>query len=303
MAHIKVSEYDSFFGGKSGSGTYQVLANHTPPHTVRFVGFTGKCGLTCNIRPAELNILNDLDDRVIGAWREALGDNAPGYVLLCCDAIDLLTGLIADQYDKPDTFIYLDPPYRFATRKGQRPVYRFEMSDEQHRQLLTAIKALRHARVMISHYPNDMYDEALAGWYTFDYYSTIRGGVALERIYCNYTPGDELHDYSYIGEDFREREKLSRIKKNYLKKLRRLDPRLRNAILQDLASQISAVLQPSMASIENLCDVTRCVDHIAEMRDTVRIEEKREGIQGDKNCDAVLLPECIIAQNSGVISQ
>jgi len=94
---------------------------------------------------------------------------------------------------------------------------------------------------MFSHYPNELYDEELAGWQTFDFWSTTRKGQALERIYFNYELTDQLHDYSYIGNDFREREALSRIKKNFIRKLKRLDPQLRNSILQDLTCTINKI--------------------------------------------------------------
>lgn len=89
--------------------------------------------------------------------------------------------------------------------------------------------------------PNDMYDEYLRGWNTLDFYSQTRSGLALERVYYNYELTDQRHDYRYIGNDFREREKLNRIKRNYLAKLKRLDPLLRNAILNDIASHKNAI--------------------------------------------------------------
>ncbi|WP_432328885.1 hypothetical protein ACRQ5D_10775 [Mucilaginibacter sp. P25] len=166
------------------------------------------------------------------------------------DAEDVLRYLIAHKYDTAATFIYIDLPYLFSTRKGQRPVYRFEADEFKHIAVIKATRALKHARVMFSHYPNDLYDEMLAGWQTFNFMSTTRKGQVLERIYYNYELTDQLHDYSYIGEDFREREALSRVKKNFIRKLKRLDPQLRNAILQDLTSQKNALL----ANIGKKCD-------------------------------------------------
>jgi DNA adenine methylase len=226
----------NYFGGKSGSGTYQTLINHVPPHKTRIIGFLGLCGLTRNMQPAELNILNDLDPDLIGAWKIEVG-NKDGFILLNEDTIALLQSDFLEKYDKEDTFIYLDPPYRLEARKGKDPVYKFQITDQQHGQLLAAVLTFKRARVMISHYPDEMYNQALNGWNIFDFWSTTHQGQALERIYYNYPLTGELHDYSYIGKDFREREKLSRIKNNFLTKFNRLTPQLRNAIMQDLASQ------------------------------------------------------------------
>ena len=92
---------------------------------------------------------------------------------------------------------------------------------------------------MFSHYPTPLYDEMLAGWHTHDFYSTTRQGQALERIYYNYELTGQLHDYSFIGEDFRQRERKTRIVNNMVKKIDRLEPDLRNRILDKLLSRKS----------------------------------------------------------------
>ncbi len=44
----------------------------------------------------------------------------------------------------------------------------------------------------------------------------------------------ELHDYRYLGDDYRERERLAKIKRNLLGKLKRLPPLERYAMLSAL---------------------------------------------------------------------
>ena len=61
---------------------------------------------------------------------------------------------------------------------------------------------------MISHYPCDLYDSILKNWNRFDFKSTTRRGLATDSIYYNYDLDGHLHDYSYIGANFRERESL-----------------------------------------------------------------------------------------------
>jgi hypothetical protein len=185
-------------------------------------------------------ILNDLDSDLVSSWKNAIDDHK-GFEFHNTDVVKLLRSDIAKYYDAADTFIYLDPPYRFVTRKGQRPVYKYEFTEQQHIDLLQAALSLKQAKIMINHYPNDLYDELLKGWHTHDFYVQTRKGQALDRIYMNYAIDDQLHDYSFIGEEFREREQFARIRKNLIKKINRLEPVLRNAILSDLASQNSAI--------------------------------------------------------------
>lgn len=69
-------------------------------------------------------------------------------------------------HDAPDTLHYADPPYMHATRvagseKGR--YYRHELSDQEHGELLSALKGLQ-GMVVISGYPSELYKAELAGW-------------------------------------------------------------------------------------------------------------------------------------------
>ena len=68
---------------------------------------------------------------------------------------------IIERYDRPYAFLYLDPPYLLSTRRGN--LYKHEMSDEQHVDLLEAALAYT-GKVAISGYANDLYDIMLADW-------------------------------------------------------------------------------------------------------------------------------------------
>jgi DNA adenine methylase len=70
-------------------------------------------------------------------------------------------GLVRE-FDGPDTLTYLDPPYLPDTRTV-RQAYDHEMTRADHRDLLDLAIGCR-GRVMISGYPDDLYDGLLAGW-------------------------------------------------------------------------------------------------------------------------------------------
>jgi DNA adenine methylase len=62
---------------------------------------------------------------------------------------------------------YVDSPY--LSEKRTKNLYDFEMTDDDHRRLLSGLTD-RKARVIISGYPSDLYEEYLGGWNrkTFD---------------------------------------------------------------------------------------------------------------------------------------
>jgi len=66
--------------------------------------------------------------------------------------------------DTSETLFYVDPPYVLDTRKLSRGnVYRYEMSDEDHIELLdTLLKA--DGYIVLSGYDHPIYSEALSGW-------------------------------------------------------------------------------------------------------------------------------------------
>lgn len=67
------------------------------------------------------------------------------------------------KYDKLGLVMYLDPPYPKDTRESP-DVYEHEMSLRDHRELLTTVKQVRHAKVLLSSYPNELYDTMLKNW-------------------------------------------------------------------------------------------------------------------------------------------
>jgi len=98
------------------------------------------------------------------------------------------------QQDGPQTLFYLDPPYLPETRTA-REVYQFEMPAEDHRKLLTMIRAVK-GKVMLSGYQSDLYDRELDGWqrHEFDVPNNAAGGSSKRRmkecIWCNFWAGE-----------------------------------------------------------------------------------------------------------------
>ena len=76
----------------------------------------------------------------------------------------MLIDVIKEQ-DGPDTLFYLDPPYLHETRAGGKDNqdYEYEMSATDHLAMLDLLDTC-NGYVILSGYPSEMYDTALAGW-------------------------------------------------------------------------------------------------------------------------------------------
>jgi hypothetical protein len=154
-------------GGKNRD--FRHIINLMPPHRVYIEPFLGSGAVMRNKRAAQINIGVDLLPESITSFREdaevkcfdgiTSSADASAVNLLCGDGIAFLQNY---SY-QGDELIYLDPPYLMETRRSQKPVYQFEFTEEQHRELLKVIKWLP-CMVMISGYASALYKRHLQGW-------------------------------------------------------------------------------------------------------------------------------------------
>lgn len=158
------------------------------------------------------------------------GDGGHRFVFLRGDGLAFLRSYAF----RGDELVYCDPPYLHSTRRDLK-LYRYELGDRHHRSLLLAIQALP-CKVMISGYWSEMYARALAGWRSISYEAMTRAGrVAKEWLWFNFAPPVELHDYRYLGRDFRERERIKRKKNRWTARLSRMPVLERQALLCAIA--------------------------------------------------------------------
>lgn len=129
-------------------------------------------------------------------------------------------------------FVYVDPPYLADTRSAGRAYYAYEMLDTPaHERLLRQLVKLP-CPVMVSHYHHPLYMDFLGAWHwrTFRAYDRA-GNEKTEYVWMNYPEPKALHDYRFLGEDYRERERVKRKKARWVRMWREM-PRLeRLAIL------------------------------------------------------------------------
>lgn len=83
-----------------------------------------------------------------------------GVLIENMDAVELMKN-----HDDNETLFYVDPPYVLNTRfkKEKTKCYNFEMTDEQHIDLIVELKKLKGS-VIISGYENEIYSDLLSDW-------------------------------------------------------------------------------------------------------------------------------------------
>ena len=101
---------------------------------------------------------------------------------------------VIEDYDSPTNFFYCDPPYVLSTRSGGK-AYRYEMSDEEHRALATALNNCE-AKVMVSGYKGGLYDELFSAgrWQRIDdkeKFANSSKDIRQESVWINYQPPKE----------------------------------------------------------------------------------------------------------------
>lgn len=218
--------FKSWFGGKGASGSVHKIINQIRPHDELLELCLGNGTLYVHIKPANKTYLNDIDSEVVAAWQNHISGNT---YLSCSNVIDYLKAFKFNP--KKRYVLYLDPPYPHSSRKS-RTRYNFEMTDEEHRELIVIIKNLpANVDVLISTYENEIYQDGLKDWRLIKYWSKTRGGMAEEYLYMNYAEPTELHDYNYLGEDFIDRQRIKRKIDREIQKLISLPPTERNAII------------------------------------------------------------------------
>jgi site-specific DNA-adenine methylase len=221
--------YKTVFGGKEASGSYQQIINQIRPHDIYLELFLFNGTVYRYKKPATLNYLNDKNPRVIEDWKN--NSSVDNVIYTISDAIEFLKTFTFETHLR--YCIYLDPPYPHSSRKSKHR-YKFEMSDDEHRALISVIKQLpENVDVLISTYKNKIYEDGLKDWRLHTYESQTRKGLATEYLYMNYSnESGLLHDYSYLGEDRTDRQRIKRKIEREVNKLLSLPAQERNAIIE-----------------------------------------------------------------------
>jgi hypothetical protein len=212
-------------GGKGGAGVAQLIINQQPPHSHYIEPFLGSGAVMLLKRPAFWNTGIDLDPEPIAKMIEP-----SGFTFLCEDGVQWL----AEAKLRPDALVYCDPPYLMKTRRSQRALYHCEFDEDDHWRLLRVLRGLK-CMVQISGYWSSLYAKRLEGWRLVRYQAATRGGPREECLWMNYPEPAALHDYRFLGGDFRQRERIKRKAARWFDRITSLPALERQALVSMIA--------------------------------------------------------------------
>ncbi len=245
----------SYPGGKAN--VFRTLLMQMPPHYTYIEPFLGAGGVFFRKKAARLNIGIDADAAVIDAamdkmpsghtwiregdffglhgWQYSYGeDGGIRFLLLVGSALDYFRNSVSS----PGTFVYADPPYLASTlsRPGRKH-YDVEFGEGDHGDMLRLLRR-DVGMVMVSGYWSGMYAKELVDWRSFSYEAMTRSGkTATEWCWCNYEEPAVLHDWAFLGADYRVRERIKKKEARWLVRLGNMEYQERLALLSAIYSR------------------------------------------------------------------
>jgi len=214
----------SVTGSKGGAGVAQRIVSLMPPHELYIEAFAGLAAVGRLKRPARCNVFIERDIDRASSLRAML----PAAALV---VIGDVMQVIEPEHVPPGTVVYCDPPYLMTTRRNWRHYYKHELFTEaEHERFLEWARRLR-CRVLISGYESALYASRLHGWRVVQFRAQTQAGTAIETVWCNFPEPAELHDVRFVGDGYRQRERIRRKVSRWVRRLERLPLAERAAIL------------------------------------------------------------------------
>lgn len=215
-------------GGKGSC--FRHLINLMPPHHTYIETHLGGGNVLERKKPAARNIGVDVAGSVIAAWSDRIPSLGFPLELARADAVEFLRSFNFDGGE----LVYCDPPYLHSTRR-RVDLYEHEYTDAQHIELLDAIVQLPCA-VIISGYDSSLYRQVLQdrhGWRCVEFPNTTRRGRVIESAWTN-RPAGVLHDASYVGSTFRDRERIKRKRERWRSRFAAMEDSERQVVFEAL---------------------------------------------------------------------
>jgi len=234
-------------GSKANEATWKTIINQMPPHHTYIEPFLGWGAIMLHKAPAAHSICIDREEEKVNNFLLELATAHPTIGPVIVDADDALWStrgksaeVIAQQMAtsgntaalivgdalaflaaypwRGDELVYCDPPYMHETRSS-RHRYLFEMDEAEHTALLDILRRIP-ANVMLSGYCSKLYSKALKKWRLVTFEAITRGGTTrTEHLWCNFPEPAELHDYRWVGQTYRQRQDLNRMRRRWTAKL------------------------------------------------------------------------------------
>jgi DNA adenine methylase len=223
-------------GNKNIPGLIQKIINQIPPCTDFYELYAGSAAVSrfLSVLPGmSLRYhLNEIDPEIT-----ARNDYPAGSIVTTVPAVDLIKSLpSAVSLGVP--FFFIDPPYHHESRPFNTHLYKFEMSHDDHVQLLLTVADLKY-NCMIIHPWCFLYDKFLEGWRTVQIKVRYHNKTSLENLYMNYPGPVQLLTYDLYGTDCWDRQRIKRKGDRLVKKLLSLPAAERNYIINRIKNTSS----------------------------------------------------------------
>jgi DNA adenine methylase len=229
-------------GQKNIPGVYQKIINQIPAFSEMIELFAGSAQITklidldgkkCTLIDADSSVINQLKNEWVEDSFHHKKLNGLIHFYLT-DALLYLKTSNNDSYTfRNGRFIFADPPYHHSTRPNNKEIYTNEMTHEQHLEFLQECLSL-NCMCMIIHPSCDLYNEMLKDWRKVEIKIRYHRKTSVEYLYMNYPEPTQLQDYSFLGSDCWDRQRIDKRVKAAVAKFTKMNVLERNKILNEL---------------------------------------------------------------------
>lgn len=186
--------YDSQFSGSGYASRYQ-----------RAAGFLIKCwqGHGFRISGEKVGWKNDVQgrERAYALWNWY---RLPEWIIEVAERLRMVqiehrpALEVIWRFDYDNVFMYLDPPYLLKTRSAKQ--YAHEMTENDHKELLENITQSK-AKIMISGYASELYDNVLEGWKRMEFCGTAEHhGKRTKVVWMNFNPEIQISIDDFLNQ-------------------------------------------------------------------------------------------------------
>lgn len=225
-------------GQKNIPGLIHKIINQIPECKFFFEPFAGSAAvsrfLSVHSPKAIYYRLNDIDKDLmynyvdISTFSVITHDDASEY-------IQRMIKIIGKDYKK-ETFFFIDPPYLQSTRANTVNLYKYELSDVEHLQLLNTVRDLK-SNCMITHPSCSLYDTHLKDWRVKQITVRYHQKTDILNLYMNYPEPEKLCVSVYTGSDCWDRQRIKRKGDRLISKIEALPAKEKNYILTRIAEK------------------------------------------------------------------
>lgn len=226
----EITTLDNYTGHKKVNGLFQKIINQVPKHNIYAELFAGSAAIYSSFTvPAATAVLNDINPEVHNLLCEKFRDRTA--VIWNRDAVEFLYKM--QVIWKKNVFVFLDPPYHHSTRPLATELYKHEMKHIDHLQLLETVRLMK-CNIMLIHPKCELYDTELSHWRKVEVKVRYHQKTSIECLYMNYPDPIQLQDYSFLGNDCWERQRIRRKTDKYIEKFQKMPVLERNCIIDKL---------------------------------------------------------------------